>query len=188
MALTTVFRTTKIQVINGTQTVAGVKRPASASYSSGRPTASTPADKKSSQPTTVPAPSPIIYQNQYGQRLDTPLNFDKDYLKLLYEKNSRLCNNFYLRGHCPYGSSCAWEHTQKLNQTQLDTMRYKARTSNCRNPFCTDPACCLGHMCPRRSACNNAQCKFLPEMHNIDVSHVYEYNTETQEKKELKSS
>ncbi|KAK6382184.1 hypothetical protein LTS17_004071 [Exophiala oligosperma] len=191
VALTTVFRTTKIQVINGNQIVAGVKRPAPASYISGRPTtgaALTPADKKPSHPPTVPIPSPVIYQNQYGQRLDTPLTYDKEYLKLLYDKNSRLCNNFYLRGHCLFGNTCAWDHSQQLTQTQLDTMRYKARTSNCFNPFCADPACCLGHMCPRGSACNNPACKFLPEMHNIDVSHVYEYNTVTQEKKELKPS
>ncbi|KIW15332.1 hypothetical protein PV08_05378 [Exophiala spinifera] len=191
VSLTTVFRTAKIQVVNGTQAVAGIKRPAPASYGSGRPTpssASTPADNRSSSPPTTPNVSPIIYQNQYGQRLDIPLSYDKEYLKLLYDKNSKLCNNFYLRGNCPFGSSCAWDHSQKLSQTQLDTLRYKARTSNCRNPFCTDPTCCLGHMCPRGNACSLPNCKFLPEMHNIDVSRLYEYNTETQEKKELKPS
>ncbi|KAK7894882.1 hypothetical protein LTR67_005621 [Exophiala xenobiotica] len=193
VSLRTVFRNTKIQVANGAQVVAGAKRPATESLVSSRerqpPVASlTSSDGNSQQAAIGLTPSPVIYQNQYGQRLDIPLHPDKDYLKFLYDKNARLCNNFYLRGHCPYGAGCEWDHTQKLSQAQLDTFRYKARTSSCRNPFCTDPTCCLGHMCPRGNACNIAQCKFLPEMHNIDVSHVFQYNTETQERKELKPS
>ncbi|KIW50044.1 hypothetical protein, variant [Exophiala xenobiotica] len=193
VSLETIFRATKIQVANGSQVVAGVKRPAAESLMPSRErqapvTSLTSSDGKSRQAALSLTPSPVIYQNQYGQRLDIPLHPDKDYLKFLYEKNSRLCNNFYLRGHCPYGANCEWDHSQKLSQAQLDTFRYKARTSNCRNPFCTDPTCCLGHMCPRGNTCNIAQCKFLPEMHNIDVSHVFQYNTETKERKELKPS
>lgn len=200
----TIFRSTKIEVVpNGIHVAAGVKRPASEALTSlrDRQTAkadtavvarpkSTDANATHSNPASNPtlAPSPIIFQNQYGQRLDAPLTIDKNYLQQLYNGHSRLCNNFYLRGYCPYGAACEWDHSLKLNQLQLDTFRQKARTSNCRNPFCVDPACCLGHMCPRGESCNISQCKFLPEMHNIDVSKIFQYNTETGEKKELKPS
>ncbi|KIX06199.1 uncharacterized protein Z518_04173 [Rhinocladiella mackenziei CBS 650.93] len=194
-----IFRSTKIQIgPNGNHAVAGMKHPAPDTLTSLRdrpspkpttavvtPPKPQPASKVN-QPSTNPSPpSPLIYQNQYGQRLDVPLQIDKDYLQFLYDKNSRLCNNYYLKGHCPYGAACEWDHTQQLSQLQLDTFRHKARTSNCRNPFCPDPACCLGHMCPRDSSCNIAMCKFLPEMHNIDVSQVYEYNTQTKERKRM---
>lgn len=177
---------------------AGVKRPAPEALTSlrERPSPKAPAGvltppkpppaPNGPQPSATSfAPSPIIYQNQYGQRLDVPLNIDRDYLQHLYDKNSRLCNNFYLKGFCPYGTNCEWDHTQHLTQLQLDTFRHKARTSNCRNPFCQDPQCCLGHMCPRDKTCNIPSCKFLPEMHNIDVSQVYEFNTETNERKRI---
>ncbi|EXJ70161.1 uncharacterized protein A1O5_06229 [Cladophialophora psammophila CBS 110553] len=209
----TIFRSTKIQIApNGTIALtAGVKRPAPDTLSvvrdrqSPRPatTALTPPTTKlalvAQQPAAPPivpspivpspiVPSPIIYQNQYGQRLDIPLKIDKQYLQYLYDFNSRLCNNFYLKGHCPYGANCEWDHSQVLNQVQLDTFRYKARTSACRNAFCQDPQCPLGHMCPRNGACHIPACKFLPEMHNIDVSQVYEYNTATHERKRVSLS
>ncbi|OAL40066.1 hypothetical protein AYO20_00484 [Fonsecaea nubica] len=200
----TIFRSTKIQITpNGTISVtAGVKRPAPDPLSgvrdrpSPRPVAAalTPpkaqpapnAQLSAAAPSLVP--SPIIYQNQYGQRLDIPLKIDKQYLQYLYDNNSRLCNNFYLKGHCHYGTNCEWDHSQILNQVQLDTFRHKARTSACRNAFCQDPSCPLGHMCPRNGACNIPACKFLPEMHNIDVSQIYEVNTVTQERKRVSTA
>ena len=135
-----------------------------------------------------PAPSPVtdpndthhsVYVNRYGQRLDVPVEYDRDYLQVLFERKSRLCNNFYLKSHCPFGNSCQWDHSAHLNQRQLDTLRHKARTSACRNPFCRDPECSLGHMCPRGNSCNVGQCKFLPEMHRMDTSEVYLLNTAT---------
>ncbi|KIY01382.1 uncharacterized protein Z520_02934 [Fonsecaea multimorphosa CBS 102226] len=195
-----IFRSTKIQIIpNGTATVvAGVKRPAPEPLSavrdrpSPRPVAAVLTPPKAQpglnaqQPAVSPiVPSPIIYQNQYGQRLDIPLKIDKQYLQYLYDYNSRLCNNFYLKGQCTYGANCEWDHSQVLNQVQLDTFRHKARTSACRSAFCQDPQCPLGHMCPRNGACNIPACKFLPEMHHIDMSQVYECNTATKERKKV---
>lgn len=197
----TIFRATKIQIAtNGTTAIsAGVKRSASDTLTSfrERPSAQSasavvtpsmpPAEPTTPKPATIPAlvPSPIIYQNQYGQRLDVPLTIDKEYLKNLYEKNLRLCNHYYLKGYCPHGANCEFDHSKLLSQMQIDTFRHKARTSNCRKPFCQDPLCCLGHMCPRDSSCTISQCKFLPEMHNIDVTQVYQYNTETQERNRM---
>ncbi len=141
------------------------------------------------QPSMVPPnPPSIIFQNQYGQRLDPPLNYDREYLQDLYKYNAKLCNNFYLKGRCVYGAACEWGHSEILNQLQLDTLRHKARTSACRNAFCTDAQCPLGHMCPRNGSCSISQCKFLPEMHHIETSQVFEYNTVTGDKKALSVS
>ena len=197
-----IFRISKLQVVpNGAAISIGSKRPAVEPLAGARDRTNTPFTSAASLPArtySVPttqktltpqsALSPIIYQNQYGQRLDPPLNFDKQYLKHLYEYNSKLCNNFYLKAYCPYGTNCEWDHSQLLTQMQLDTLRHKARTSNCRNAFCIDPQCPLGHMCPRNGSCNISLCKFLPEMHQIDTSQVFEFNTVTNEKKRVEVS
>ena len=122
----------------------------------------------------------IIYQNMYGQRLDPPVKYDKDFLGVLFSSKKKLCNNFYLKGHCTYGDSCSWDHSERLSELQLDTLRHKARTSACREPFCKDPDCTLGHMCPRGDKCNISLCKYLPEMHSIDMRQVFEYSPATQ--------
>jgi hypothetical protein len=131
---------------------------------------------------TSPRSSHLIYINRYGQRLDPPVSYDKDFLTVLFTSKSKLCNNFYLKGHCLFGDKCQWDHSERLNQVQLDTLRHKARTSACRNPFCVDSECTLGHMCPRGSSCVVGQCKYLPEMHNISMDQVWLLDTVTKEK------
>lgn len=128
-------------------------------------------------------PRQEVYINGYGQRLDLPVEWDDAYLQHLFHNKSKLCNNFYLKGYCPFGDSCQWDHSERLNQMELDTLRHKARTSACRNPFCRDGNCTLGHMCPRDSACFISSCKFLPEMHHIDISEVYLLDTASDTKK-----
>ncbi|RMD42058.1 hypothetical protein DV735_g3064, partial [Chaetothyriales sp. CBS 134920] len=146
---------------------------------------------KPSHPATPPVSSspgpgtntPVLFQNKYHQRLDPPLRYDKDFLGVLFSSKTKLCNNFYLKGHCSYGEHCSWDHSERLNALQLDTLRYKARTSACRDPFCLDADCTLGHRCPRGERCAISLCKYLPEMHTVDVSEVYEYNPVTQRRK-----
>ncbi|RMZ75557.1 hypothetical protein DV737_g5238, partial [Chaetothyriales sp. CBS 132003] len=125
----------------------------------------------------------VLYQNKYNQRVDSPLRYDKDFLGVLFNLKTKLCNNYYLKGHCSYGENCSWDHSERLNALQLDTLRHKARTSACRDPFCLDAECTLGHMCPRGERCAITMCKYLPEMHTVDVTEVYEYNPVTQQRK-----
>ena len=132
--------------------------------------------------------SPSVYINRYGQRLDSPIQYDLDFLQVLFEHTSRLCNNFYLKSYCSFGNNCQWDHSERLNQVQLDTLRHKARTSACRSPFCRDPECVLGHTCLRGRFCNVNQCKFLPEMHSIEMGEVYMLNTVTDEKTLVRSN
>lgn len=125
---------------------------------------------------------PPIYQNKYGQRIDWPLKIDKDYLQYLYQ-HLKLCNNFYLKGYCPYGSNCEFDHSKALTPLQLDTFRYKARSFSCRSSFCQDPICCLGHICPRGNKCTIGMCKFRPEMHNPYISEVYQFDPVSNQRK-----
>lgn len=149
------------------------------------------------QPPVQPMPPPAVntdnphhqvYINRYGQRLDLPVEWDNEYLHELFRYKSKLCNNFYLKSYCPFGDKCQWDHSERLNQIQLDTLRHKARTSACRNPFCRDADCTLGHMCPRGSTCNISMCKFLPEMHNIEMREVYLLDTATDSRRLVQSN
>lgn len=202
-----IFRPNKIVVSNltvssGNITTAGVKRPAPdpaivvrdrpsppiatpSSANTPRPAAPNGAGQSISNVSPIQRPSRVIYQNRYGQRLDPPVPCDKDYLNVLYTSKTRLCNNHYLKGYCQYGNNCVWDHSEVLTPLQLDTLRNKARTSACRDPFCKDPDCTLGHMCPRGATCDIPRCKFLPEMHQIDLSEVYQFNVDTGQKQKV---
>lgn len=119
----------------------------------------------------------LYYVNEYGQRLDLPLVYDQQYLRYLFQKKARLCNNFYLKDFCPYGDSCSWDHSESLTPLQLDTLRHKARTSACRDPYCSDVGCTLGHICPRSAGeCAIEACKFLPQQHNLSCAQIFEVN------------
>jgi hypothetical protein len=127
------------------------------------------------------------FVNQKGQRIDPPLTYDKNFLHYLYEHKSRLCNNYYLRKQCGYGDTCTWDHTMKMTPLQLDTLRYKARTSPCRDLFCRDPVCTLGHVCPRGAmACSIVNCKFTDRQHDPELDEVWEVNAVTGEKTKVK--
>lgn len=133
------------------------------------------------------APSSHVYfVNQYGQRLDQPLVYDKRYLRYLFTQKTRLCNNFYLRQHCPYGDQCSWDHSEDLTPLQIDTLRHKARTSACRDPYCDDVGCVLGHQCPRPAGdCAIEACKFLPQQHDVPVDAVFEVSSITGERSQV---
>ena len=115
-----------------------------------------------SMATTSAYPTPkTLFINKYGQRLDRPLDYDKQFLSVLFSKLSRLCNNYYLKGYCGYGNNCSWDHSEYLNKIQIDTLRHKARTSSCRDPFCADLQCSLGHMCKNSLTTNFSLFAFM---------------------------
>ncbi|ETN45518.1 uncharacterized protein HMPREF1541_09350 [Cyphellophora europaea CBS 101466] len=151
-------------------------------YSAGRHSPPNPDEYQPENPFLInnALSAQTYYVNQYGQRLDQPLLYDKQYLRFLFTKKARLCNNFYLRCHCPYGDSCQWDHSEDLTPLQIDTLRHKARTSACRDPYCNDVACTLGHMCPRPpGACHMDACKFSEQQHNVCVEQVFEIDPAT---------
>ncbi|KEF57979.1 uncharacterized protein A1O9_05902 [Exophiala aquamarina CBS 119918] len=191
----TVFRSSKIHVSPSTpsatmrtkragpELTSNRERPTLVVAGTGSNTPSTP--RQSATPfLSLVAPAPLVYQNKFGQRIDPPLNIDKDYLQFLYQ-HLKLCNNFYLKGYCPYGSNCEFDHSKALTSVELDTFRYKARTSSCRTSFCQDPTCCLGHTCPRGENCTISMCKFAPEMHNPDVSDLYQFDPATNQRQHI---
>lgn len=131
-------------------------------------------------------PRQVYFVNQYGQRLDQSLQYDQQYLRFLFTKKARLCNNHYLRGYCQYGMGCTWDHSEDLTPLQLDTLRHKARTSACRDPYCTDVYCTLGHICPRSAAdCAMEACKFVPAQHDVPCSQVFEVDAATGERRQV---
>lgn len=191
----TVFRSSKIQIPAGTTSATvGLKRPGPELVSNReRPSPTTvrtgtmtpPTPQNPSTPVSArPAANPPIILNKFDQRIDTPLQIDRDFTQHLYQ-NLKLCNNFYLKGYCPYGSKCEFDHSQNLTPIQLDTFRSKARSSSCRTSFCQDPTCCLGHLCPRGGSCNINLCKFAPEMHNPDLSELFLYDPATNTKQPM---
>jgi hypothetical protein len=135
-----------------------------------------------------PTGSTTYFVNRQGQRIDAPLTYDKNFLHYLYEHKSRLCNNYYLRKQCKYGTACTWDHTMKLSAVQVDTLRFKARTSPCRDIFCRDPVCTLGHACPRGAAgCSIVNCKFNKYQHDPELDEVWEVDALTGEKTKVDS-
>jgi hypothetical protein len=135
-----------------------------------------------------PRPPRVCYVNQYGQRLDSPLKHDPQFLRYLFQRKARLCNNHYLRGFCPYGDKCSWDHDEDLTPIQVDTLRHKARTSACRDPYCTDVDCTLGHMCPRGSGeCDIVACKFSPQQHDISCTQIFEIDPVTGNRRQVQA-
>ncbi|KPI44669.1 uncharacterized protein AB675_8399 [Cyphellophora attinorum] len=125
-------------------------------------------------------PPQVAFVNQYDQRLDLPVTFDRQFLRYLFIEKPKLCNNHYLRGFCGYGNNCKWDHSVDLSPMEINSLRQKARTSACCDPHCIDAACTLGHECRRPSGqCRMEDCKFLPEQHDLVVEEVFEVDPKT---------
>lgn len=113
----------------------------------------------------VPVPSPTIFRNAQGQRIDPPLNVKETMVAWL--RAQKFCNNHFLQGQCPE-PRCKARHDGRLDREQLDALRYLGRSLPCRHSNqCRDPECYAGHMCPFLP-CLNKNCKFYAEMHVVD--------------------
>ncbi|KAJ5055957.1 hypothetical protein J3E74DRAFT_253569 [Bipolaris maydis] len=108
------------------------------------------------------------YYNKAEQRLDEALppkdtaaviSLDTRMKKL--RKN--LCNNWYLHGKCENGKFCHFQHEPKLPTAELNVLRHKARTLPCKNRYCEDIDCYLGHQCPQER--ETGYCSFADKCH-----------------------
>ena len=128
--------------------------------------------------------SPRIYCiNRNGQRIDRPLVMDRHFMAQLNGRKKKLCNNYYIRGHCSFGALCSHDHSLQLNKLEVDSLRHVARGHPCRDAFCSDAGCPNGHMCNLQNKNHNHYlCKFLPEMHDVDISIVNYVDSVTGEK------
>lgn len=63
--------------------------------------------------------------------------------------NTKLCNNHYLRGPCPKGDECVFEHKHKASEEELKAIAYLTRLNPCVNgQDCDVEYCIYGHHCP----------------------------------------
>ncbi|KAK6004966.1 hypothetical protein QM012_007745 [Aureobasidium pullulans] len=128
-------------------------------------------------------PADGIRRNRKGQRIDPPTpEFKKDEVNRL--KKLKLCNAHHLRRNCPYpDGKCEHDHFYKCNMRELETLKLVARMSACiHGSECSDAGCIYGHRCPfpesresgskEKPCINGENCRFPPEMHNMDVTAV----------------
>ncbi|KAF2024785.1 hypothetical protein EK21DRAFT_77906 [Setomelanomma holmii] len=121
----------------------------------------------------------IIARNRKGQRVDPPAkSYDKAEVDRI--KRMKLCNVHFLRQECPYGTNCTHIHNYKASDDEIKTLRLVARMAPCNNGSgCQDIKCIHGHECPApphkynhikgtKSCIFGEQCKFVPELHDID--------------------
>ncbi|KAH4895970.1 hypothetical protein HBH74_194040 [Parastagonospora nodorum] len=92
------------------------------------------------------------YYNKEEQRLDEPLPpRDPAAAASLEERMKRtgkkMCNHWHLGGHCDNGKLCQFQHEPKLTPGELNALRYKTRSLACKNRYCENIDCYLGHQC-----------------------------------------
>ncbi|CAE7195685.1 hypothetical protein P3342_009939 [Pyrenophora teres f. teres] len=102
--------------------------------------------------TTTKSKKKYAYYNRAEQRLDEPLP-SKDpaaaaSLELRMKKvGKKMCNHWHLGGHCENGAFCNFQHEPKLTPGELNALRYKTRSLACKNRYCENIDCYLGHQC-----------------------------------------
>ncbi|KAF1970208.1 hypothetical protein BU23DRAFT_557100 [Bimuria novae-zelandiae CBS 107.79] len=93
------------------------------------------------------------YYNKDEQRLDEPLA-PKD--KAAYDAidqrmkkaGKNLCNHWHLnKGKCVNGAKCHFQHEPKLTSAELNALQYKTRSLACKDRYCQNVHCYLGHQC-----------------------------------------
>lgn len=126
----------------------------------------------------------LVLRNIKGQRVDEPLEYDRDEIQRL--KKHKLCNQHYVgQGCCHYNAGkadkCPHKHDVTLTPQELYWLRVVARETPCKKgPGCDDTRCIYGHRCPfpkptegsnrgaTGSCLNGENCRFPREMHTVD--------------------
>ncbi len=106
-----------------------------------------------------------IPRNQIGQRIDLPIDVDKD-LRAKMQKE-RWCSNYHLKGSCPI-KDCRFRHGT-LDGDGKNALLSLSRGNYCRNGNgCEEQDCYAGHQCPHDPCSKEETCHFPPEMHITD--------------------
>lgn len=89
--------------------------------------------------------------NAKGHRIDEKVGSDASQLPIL--KNLKLCNRYFLT-RCHF-TDCKHRHEypHKLDKQAVDTLRFIARLSQCRDKYYEDRLCVGGHQCPYDREC-----------------------------------
>ena len=110
-------------------------------------------------------PRNTIPRNRIGQRVDPPVDFDKE-LRAKMQKE-RWCSNYHLKGSCPI-NECRFRHGT-LDNAGKNALLSLTRGNYCRNGNgCKEPDCYAGHQCPYEPCNKEKDCHFPPEMHVAD--------------------
>ncbi|PSN67867.1 hypothetical protein BS50DRAFT_620322 [Corynespora cassiicola Philippines] len=94
-----------------------------------------------------------VYYNKDGERLDEPLPprdraAAESIDKRMGKTGRNLCNHWHLnRGKCNQGDFCLFQHEPKLSASETNALRYKTRSLACKNRYCENLECYLGHQC-----------------------------------------
>ncbi|KAF2865562.1 hypothetical protein BDV95DRAFT_586041 [Massariosphaeria phaeospora] len=126
-----------------------------------------------------------VYYNVDGLRLDEPLpprdrTASESIDRRMELAGHNLCNHWHLnKGKCANGSFCKFQHEPKLSPAELNALRYKTRSLACKNKYCENFDCYLGHQCsferdqgycPFPDTCN------LRHSHGMDKTKVERYD------------
>lgn len=114
----------------------------------------------------------VVFLNGWESRIDPPRPPTVSDTDISLIKKRKYCNLYHLTGSCIYGSSCTYQHGEKLNTKQLEVLRYVARMAPCPKRLgCRNKTCVLGHSCFRKP-CLLGNCTFTSEMHHVDSAVV----------------
>ncbi|PVI01982.1 hypothetical protein DM02DRAFT_613295 [Periconia macrospinosa] len=119
------------------------------------------------------------YYNAVGQRLDEVLapidQASRQALDARMKKAGKnLCNHWHLNnGKCNNGSACYFQHEPKLTPGELNALRYKTRSLACKNAYCENIDCYLGHQCSFER--DQGFCPF-PDTCNLRSTHGMDKN------------
>lgn len=108
-----------------------------------------------------------IQFNINGHRIDERIVPDASQMAKL--KKLKLCNRHFLT-QCAF-EDCKHSHNcpLKLDKKAIDTLRFIARLSQCRDKYCDDILCVSGHQCPYSDQCLfGRNCHFDPDKHGMD--------------------
>ncbi|KAF2280398.1 uncharacterized protein EI97DRAFT_464363 [Westerdykella ornata] len=124
----------------------------------------------------------VIYLNKEKHRLDEKLpaldpKATQAIDKRMKEGGSNLCNQWHLNNHqCPNGDFCRFQHGPPLTAGETIALQLKARNIPCRDPYCTNVFCYLGHQCAwerDQGYCTfKDRCNFV-DTHGMDKTKFY---------------
>ena len=134
-----------------------------------------PADLESKLPEEGAIPPGSIPVNKDHQRLDAYLQPISPHEKSAFNARihvRKLCNNFQLKGSCPSGKDCDFDHSY-VSPGELKCLRLVIRNNPCpRKGGCRAMECLNGHIC-QKSDCRyrggSNFCKIPAFMHHIDL-------------------
>lgn len=124
------------------------------------------------------------YYNEAGERLDLPLPSRDPAAAASLEARmkkvgKKMCNHWHIGGRCDNGRNCHFQHEPKLSPAELVALRYKTRSLACKNRWCENVDCYLGHQCALErdvGICSYPESCHLRDRHGMDKRRYVRYD------------